>query len=44
MGIQLSVSVDSQFAQNLGTELKQILDDLSIGDRVRFEITESGDG
>ncbi len=43
VGIQLSVSVDSQFAQNLGTELKQILDDLSIGDRVRVEITESGD-
>ncbi len=43
VGIELSVSVDSQFAQNLGMELKQILDDLNLGDRVRVEITESGD-
>ena len=43
VGIELSVSVDSQFAQNLGAELKQILDDLNLGDRVRVEITESGD-
>ena len=41
VGIELSVSVDSQFAQNLGTELKQILEDLNLGDRVRVEITES---
>ena len=43
VGIQLSVSVDSQFAQNLGAELKQILDDLNLGDRVRVEITDSED-
>ena len=43
VGIELSVSVDSQFAQSLGAELKQILDDLNLGDRVRVEITESGD-
>ena len=41
VGIELSVSVDSQFAQSLGTELKQILNDLNLGDRVRVEITES---
>ena len=41
VGIELSVSVDSQFAQNLGMELKHILDDLNLGDRVRVEITES---
>ena len=43
VGIELSVSVDSQFAQSLGAELKQILDDLNLGDRIRVEITESGD-
>ena len=40
VGIELSVSVDSQFAQSLGTELKQILDDLSLGDRVRIELSD----
>ena len=43
VGIELSVSVDSQFAQNLRTELKQILDDLNLGDRVHVEITDSED-
>ena len=42
VGIELSVSVDSQFAQSLEMELKQILDDLNLGDRVRVEITDSG--
>ncbi len=37
VGIELSVSVRSQFAQNMETELKQILDDLDLGDRVRVE-------
>ena len=41
VGIELSVSVDSQFAQNLGMELKQILDDLNLSDRVRVEITDA---
>ena len=40
VGIELSVSVDSQFAQSLEMELKQILDDLNLGDRVRVEITD----
>ena len=43
VGIELSVSVDSQFAQSLGMELKQILNDLNLGDRVRVEITGTGD-
>ena len=37
VGIELSVSVRSQFAQNMEMELKQILDDLDLGDRVRVE-------
>ena len=41
VGIELSASVDPQFAQRLSAELKQILEDLNLGDRVRVEITES---
>ena len=37
IGIEFSVSVNSQFAQNMETDLKQILDDLGLGDRVRVE-------
>ena len=37
VGIDFSVSVGSQFAQNMETELRQILDDLELGDRVRVE-------
>ena len=37
VGIELSVRVNSQFAENMETELKQILDDLGLGDRVRVE-------
>ncbi len=37
VGIKFSVSVGSQFAQNMAMELKQILDDLGLGDRVRVE-------
>ena len=37
VGIELSVSVRSQFAQNMEMELQQILDDLDLGDRVRVE-------
>ncbi len=37
VGIEFSVSVSSQFAQNMETELQQILDDLGLGDRVRVE-------
>ena len=37
VGIEFSVSVSSQFARNMETELKQILDDLGLGDRVRVE-------
>ena len=37
VGIELSVSVDSQFARNMEMELKQILDDLELGDGVRIE-------
>ncbi len=37
VGIEFSVSVGSQFAQNMEMELQQILDDLELGDRVRIE-------
>ena len=37
VGIEFSVSVGSQFAQNLVVELQQILDDLGLGDQVRVE-------
>ena len=37
VGIEFSVSVSSQFARNMETELKQILDDLGLGERIRVE-------
>ena len=37
VGIDLSVSVSSQLAQNLETDLQQILHDLGLGDRVRID-------
>lgn len=37
VGIDLSVSVSSQLANNLETDLQQILHDLRLGDRVRLE-------
>ena len=37
VGIEFSVSVSSQFAQNMEAELRQILSDLGLGDRVRVE-------
>ena len=37
IGIEFSVSVGSNLAKNLETELKQILDDLGLSDRVRLE-------
>ena len=35
VGIKCSVRVDSRFARNMETELRQILDDLGLSDRVR---------
>ena len=37
VGIDISVSVNSQFVQNMETELQQILHDLGLGDQVRVE-------
>ncbi len=37
VGIEFSVRVRAQFAQNMEAELKQILDDLGLGDRVHIE-------
>jgi len=37
VGIELSVSVDSQLAGSMETDLRQILDDLGLGNRVRVE-------
>ena len=37
VGIEFTVSVRSQFAQNMEAELQQILDDLELGDRLRVE-------
>ena len=37
VGIEFSVSVGSQCAQNMVVELQQILDDLGLGDQVRVE-------
>ena len=37
VGIDFSVSVGPQFAQNMEAELRQILEDLELGDRVRVE-------
>ena len=41
VGIEFSVSVSSQFAQNMEGELQQILDDLGLGDQVRVERSET---
>ena len=40
VGIEFSVSVGSAFAQKTEMELRQILDDLGLRDRVRVEKTE----
>ena len=40
VGIEFSVSVGSAFAQKTEMELRQILDDLGLADRVRVERTE----
>ena len=37
IGIEFSVSVSSQFAQNMEKDLQQILDELGLGDQVRVE-------
>ena len=37
VGIEFSVSVDAQFAQNTEAELRQILTDLGLSDRVQVE-------
>ena len=37
MGINFSVSISSQFAQNMEKDLQQILDELGPGDRVLVE-------
>ena len=41
LGINLSVTVDSPLAPNLEDDLRQILADLGLSDRVRIEIRES---
>ena len=41
VGIDFSVSVSSQFARNLETDLQQILDDLGLRDRVLVERTQT---
>ena len=40
VGIDFSVNVSSKFAQDLDTDLQQILDDLGLGDQVRIERSE----
>ena len=40
LSIDLSVTVGSQFAPNMETELRQILNDLGLSERVRIEIRE----
>ena len=40
VGIEFSVSVSSMVAQQMEAELRQILDDLSLADRVRVEKKE----
>ena len=40
VGIEFSVSVGSAFARNMETELRQILDDLGLSDRVRVARSE----
>jgi hypothetical protein len=39
IGIEFSVTVESGVAQSFQTDLKQILDDLGLADRVRIEPT-----
>ena len=41
VGIDFSVSISSQFAQNMEKDLQQILDELGLRDRVRVERTET---
>ena len=41
IGIEFSVSVGSQFAQNMETDLQQILNDLELGERIRVERSEN---
>ena len=41
VNVDFSVSVNSQFAQHMQTELQQILNDLGLGDRVRVERPEA---
>ena len=41
VGIDFSVSISSQFAQNMEKDLQQILDELGLRDRVRVEKTET---
>ena len=40
VGIEFSVNVGSQLGQSMEMELKQVLDDLGLGDRVRVERVE----
>ena len=40
VGIEFSASVGSAFAHKKEMELRQIMDDLGLGDRVRVERTE----
>ena len=37
VGIEFTVCIDSQFAQNMETELRQVLDDLELKDQVKVE-------
>ena len=41
LGINLSVTVGSPLAPNLQHDLRQILSDLGLSDRVRIEIRDS---
>ncbi len=43
VGVEFSVSVSSEFAQNMEIELRQILDDLGLGDCVRVERSASNE-
>ena len=42
IGIEFSVSVGATFAKNMESELRQILNDLDLGDRVRLEKSSEG--
>ena len=39
VGIEFSVRLDAAFAQNVETDLRRILDDLGLADRVTLERT-----